>query len=294
MPLIRKSLLGLLVLSLLYALAVAAFPGLSVSQNQNQDNYIKAEQYLYSDSAAARPVTVVGTSLSARLVMDSLPDFNNLAFGGMSASDGLAIVDRRERKPEMLLLETNLYYKTGSADFLEPLFNPVNYSLKKYLVAFRSDKQPIALATSGAIAAVKGLKRSERDSSASGPKKEVLLQQRAFEEQLKAYATLPEQRDVQRELAALKTQIQGLEKQGVKVAFLEVPINAELVNSLRQTYTRRQFRQAFPPERYTYVPVKVWNFKTTDGLHMNRDEASRYSGFLHEWYFSRKKQTLSN
>lgn len=284
---IRKSLLGFLVLSLLYALAMVAFPGLSASQNQNQTNYIKAEQYLYSDSAA-RPVTVVGTSLSARLVMDSLPEFFNLAFGGMSVTDGLAIVSRRDKKPEMLLLETNLYYKAGSASFLEPLFNPVNYQLKKYLTAFRSDKQPIALATSGAIQAVKDLKRSGRGSDVPKTDKEVPLQPRVFEDQRKTYATLPEALTIKRELAALKAQIENLEKQGVKVAFMELPINAELVNSARQKYTRQQFRRIFPPERYRYVPDKVWNFKTTDGLHLSKTEAERYSVFLRAWYQDNK------
>ena len=284
---IYKSLLGFLVLSLFYTLAIVAFPGLSVSQNLSQTNYIKAEQYLYSDSADF-PVTIVGTSLSANLVADSLPEFFNLAFAGMNASDGLAIVSHRNKKPEILLLEMNRYYKASSADFLEPLFNPVNYQLKKYLTAFRSDKQPVALATSGIIEAIKNLKNYNRVTKLPDAIEKAPFQQWMFETYLKEGYTLPDSLGIWRELARLKAQIVALEKQGVKVVFVEIPINAKLVNSPRQKYTRQQFRRAFPPDRYQYVPDKVWNFQTTDGIHFSKAEAQQYSGFLHAWYISQK------
>ncbi len=275
---IGKSLLGFLVLTLLYALAMAAFPGLSVSQNQNQTNYIKAEQYLYSDSAA-RPVVLVGTSLSARLVMDSLPDFYNLAFGGMSVTDGLAIVGRREEKPEMLLIETDLYYKAGSATFLEPLFNPINYQLKKYLTASRSDKQPIALATAGAIAGVKNIKKSTRETDAPKAEKEVSLKQRVFEDQRTVYATLPEAESVARELVRLQQQIGTLEKQGVKIAFVEIPINAELINSVRQKYAGRSFARLFRPTATRTYPIPFGISKPPMGCTWRQVKPSAIRGF---------------
>lgn len=240
---IARSFFCLLALSAIYSLVIAGFPEWSGSQNQKQDNYIKVGKYLYGDPVG-RPVAVVGTSLSARLVTDSLPEFSDLTFGGMSVLEGLAIVEHRQTKPALLLLETNLYYKEGDANFLSPLFNPINYFLKEHLASFRADKQPVSLLTKGTI----GLLKSRKNNAAAETieKKDVPFQESAFAEQRRDYAQLPDTADASRRLADLKKQVTALQQRGVEVAFVEMPINAELVNSIRQQYARRTFRAALP------------------------------------------------
>lgn len=281
---ISKSLLVFGFLCVGYTVLILAKPSLTVSQNQNQTNYIKAEQYLYGDRTNL-PVTVVGTSLSARLLTDSLPGFYNLAFGGMSVSDGLDIIKHTEQKPRILLLETNYFYNQSSARFLEPLFNPVNYYLKKFLFSFRSDKQPIALATSEAILAVKGLREGQSvQKSSQVMNGGATFQQGAFEELKRKYATAPDTIEIRLALENLKKQIITLQSQGVEIIFQELPINPALSISVRQQYARVAFRIAFPPSQYRYVPKQNWNFKTTDGIHMNRTEAIEYTMYLRSWY----------
>lgn len=286
---IGKSLVGFVVLCSTYMLLMHAFPGLTVSQNQNQTNYIKAEQYLYA-SDVAKPVVIVGTSLSARLVADSLPGAYNLAFGGMSVTDGLAIVERSSQKPRLLLIEINLFYKTGSARFLEPLFNPVNYQLKKYFVSLRSDKQPIALATAALIRVLKNAKGHRGQSSGRKAEKDPPFQQQVFSNYLTQYNILPDTTAVTGSLKMLKTAVVALQREGIKIVFLEMPVNEGLIRSPRHQYLSHAFRAAFPSSLYTYVPNQKWNFRTTDGLHMNRMEAQKFTKYLRTWY----QQTYPN
>ena len=145
------------------------------------------------------------------------------------------------------------------------------------------------MATSGVIQSFKNLKNFNRVARLPDATDKAPFQQWMFETYLKEGNTLPDSLSIWRELTRLKAQIAALEKQSVKVVFVEIPINAKLINSPQQKYTRQQFRLAFPPERYQYVPDKVWNFQTTDGIHFSKEEAQQYSGFLHAWYVSRKK-----
>lgn len=279
---IGKALIAFFGLFAAYTGLMVVCPGINVSQNQNQTNYIKAEEYLYS-AHTAHSITVVGTSLSARLIADSLPGFYNLAFGGMSVIDGLTIVEHSTRKPRMLLIETNLFWKSGSARFLEPLFNPVNYYLKKYLLSFRSDKQPIALATAGLIRATRGLKVRKAGASDRVTSKEIPFQQKVFNERVAEYTKLPDSVAVSSGIEMLKTEIAALKKAGVEIVFIEMPINEELTRSTRHQYLSRAFRAAFPTSLYTYVPKRNWGFKTTDGIHLTGREAQAFSGFLRSW-----------
>lgn len=278
---IKKALLLFGFLGIVYTALIAWFPALSASQNQNQSNYIKAEQYLY-ETPASRPVTVVGTSLSARLVMDSLQAFSNLSFGGLSLLDGLAIIAKSRHLPDVILVETNFYWKEGSAVFLEPLFSPVNYYLKKYAPSFRSDRQPLAIAANGMIST---LKKSRRRPSSNVNAEEVpALQEQVFQDLKKEYAGVPDTAKVQTQLRLLKQKIEQLEARGVRIVFFEMPIHPELTHSVRCHYLRTHFRTVFTPARYAYIPSKEWHFQTTDGIHLALSEARTFSRYLQEWY----------
>lgn len=277
---VKKSLLFFLIFFVGYTLLVLQFPGMGVAQNQNQINSLKAETYLY-ESGEYQKVAVVGTSLSARLVMDSLPGFKNLAFSGMSPFEGLAMIIRRPELPEVVFLESNFYWYNESAEFQYTLLNPVNFYLKEFIPSFRSDKQPLAIATQELILF---LKKQRAAKNKVAEEEEPVFQKDVFENTRRDYATLPDSGLAERRARQLKEQIEHLENKGMKVVFFEMPIREELINTVKYQYLKNKFRAFFPESRYSYLPEKSWGFKTTDGIHLTGGESLLFTLYLRKYY----------
>ena len=96
--LIEKSVLCCVMLLIGYSLLLKCLPQLSASQHQWQSNLIKAEKYLYDDHQPAKNA-IVGSSVSERLVMESMPGFENLAFSGLGVLDGLDLLRYKDHLP---------------------------------------------------------------------------------------------------------------------------------------------------------------------------------------------------
>ncbi|HXP49812.1 MAG TPA: hypothetical protein VN922_07665, partial [Bacteroidia bacterium] len=108
---------------------------------QLQENVIKAEKYLYSDSAIKN--VIVGTSLSCGLDQDSVPDIYKLAFSGEGIFEGLDAIEHSKVLPKNVFIEMNVVYRTESPQVKEELFSPFVFYPKKYLVSLRSDREPL-------------------------------------------------------------------------------------------------------------------------------------------------------
>jgi hypothetical protein len=279
---IKRIILLFLVLFGIYELLLRLNPTWSISQNQNQDNFVKAERYLFEERRA-QSITIVGTSLSARLVMDSLPSCYNLSFGGMSLQDGLQIINHGTHRPQVLLLETNFYYKNGSTDFLGSVLNPVNLFLKKHIQAFRADKQPIALLTDKIKRIIKGNKGNKSNSTERVQTNHAPFQERVFQDFIKEYSSSPDTALIETHLLQLKQKLVLLEKGGTRIIFFEMPLNPILQQSVRCRYVSKKIQEYFSPTHYTYLPKKDWQFETTDGIHLKTDEATAFTCFLKDY-----------
>ena len=75
---------------------------MGVLTHQWQDNVNKAQQYVYEKS---RDTVMVGTSLSSRIIADSIPMVTSLSFGGCSVEDGLMIILYKGYTPKFILIE---------------------------------------------------------------------------------------------------------------------------------------------------------------------------------------------
>jgi hypothetical protein len=277
---VKKTLLLFVLLFTLYTLLVLKFPKMGITQNQNQENAVKAEKYLYENSEHAT-VAVVGTSLSARLVMDSLSDFTSLAFSGMSLSEGLSIIIRKPQLPKIVFLETNFYWYNASPEFQNTVLNPVNFYLKEYIPSFRSDRQPLALATHELIRFLKGLRQSEESALEDDPQ---IFQADVFENTLEDYKTIPDSNAVAARAEELKQQIEWLEKEGVKIIFFEMPIHSQLIHTVKYQYLKGKLRSFFPESKYSYVPCQPWEVTTTDGIHLTYRESLQFTLYIRDYY----------
>ena len=102
---IKKSIFVALLLFALWTAFLMLKPNASVSQHVWQENIITTEEYLYDVDFV--PNVILGSSLSERIIIDSLSDFFSLAFGGQSIYDGLEILTQKDKLPKRVFIEIN-------------------------------------------------------------------------------------------------------------------------------------------------------------------------------------------
>lgn len=95
---IKKSILAFVAVFAIHALIVWANLSEGMPTHQWQSNYVKAQTFLYSDDT---DVAMVGTSLSGRIIGDSIPTVNSVSFGGCAVEDGLRIISSKDKFPKI-------------------------------------------------------------------------------------------------------------------------------------------------------------------------------------------------
>lgn len=280
---VKKSFIVAVLLFIFYSIFVAVvIPGRSASQHQWQDNIIKAQKFIYNDTAYYNAV-VIGSSLSCRLVMDSLPQTYNLSFGGQSIYDGLNILSHMDKLPGNIFIEMNFALRNESRDFTAALNSPLLYYPKKLFLSLREDKQPLVLLgtllnnkfESFVLPRLKPLPHTT-EKKASGTNQEMFTTM--LQLQVADYSMLRDEAYINDCFDRLGKSVSRLEKRGVNIVFFEMPVNKELNNLPKATSIRSRFYQQFPVTKYSYIPIPAgMEYKTTDGLHLSKEEALAYT-----------------
>ena len=296
---VKKSLLIALFLLGFYSFLIHfTEPWEDVAQTQWHRNSIQAEKYLFSPQ---KDHIIVGSSLSSRLVKDSLPEsVHNLAFGGQSIYDGLQIIQESSLKPKSVLIEINTIFTRPKPEFIEELFSPLTYRLKSYLPIFRSEYMPFA----NLIPLVIKLKYTifppevthntikvgfppNSPLKKNAKSKDPIYNNLLIKKQ-NSYKVVPDQEEINMFLSLLASYIQELESQGVDVTFFEIPIHPTLCNSTRVQTIREVMYSQFPRNEYTYVLAPdCKDFQTTDGTHLSPESALKYTLFFKKNVLSR-------
>jgi hypothetical protein len=284
---IFKSFLVFISLSVFYAFIIDTFALKGASQNQNQDNLIKAQNYLFEDFDNASNV-IVGTSLSCHLTMDSLVDFYNLSFNGSSIYDGLNIILKSDNKPKVVYIESNFYLKDLSGVFDEQLFSFYSFYSSKFFPIVRYKNQPIGIFNTlfddfGYLVVQKHNLLTEKIRYKFNGKAQNTQNDKLFEDVLKNYTQEYQEKPVQNELdfylLKIKYFVEKLKKMKVKVIFFEMPINTKLVNLNRPKLLRAALKNKFQNERF--LPFdSTFRYQTSDGLHLKNEESVAYTRFF--------------
>ena len=278
---IRKTFFLFIILFGIYALIIALNPGASAAQHQWQENVVKGEKYIYDTGDSMKNV-IVGSSLANRIVGDSLSMFYNLAFSGQSALDGLEIIEHIKKLPKNIFLEMNTVFNAPSKEFLESLFTPLSLNIKKYCIAMRSDKQPLAFI----FPAIQNI-ISKKDKSLN--KFEALpldsMQQKIFDKvlqlQVAKYSHIPTPDSVTKQFLLLKQYVTNFKAKGVNIVFFELPVNKFLIDLPYPKFIRSKFYEYFPADKNNYINIPAnANYTTTDGLHLKDDEAATYTSYF--------------
>ena len=130
-----------MILLLLHALFVYVKP-ISSTQYAWQGNTIKAQQFIYGEPGKN---IIVGSSLSNRLVMDSLQGMINLSFSGQGIFDGLSVLNNNNAMPGTVYIETNIMSTKENENFTSYINSPILNPLKRAIPSLRDEYQPVGI-----------------------------------------------------------------------------------------------------------------------------------------------------
>jgi hypothetical protein len=253
------------------------------SQHQWQDNIIKAQKYIYDENGLHSNV-IVGSSLSCRLIMDSIPQTYNLSFGGQSLFDGLNILTHSEKLPENVFIEINFVIRPEDKSFTSSL-NSVLFYPKKYLLSMRDNKQPIGvigkLISYRIIGRIISHTKAFLNLADENEHNDDDIFPKMLQLQKDNYSIIPSESFLKESFENLKEYIVKLEKKNIKVIFFEMPVNYQLNNLPRANLIRKTFYEYFPKSSYKYISIPEFEkFVTSDGVHLSGDEAKIYTMYL--------------
>lgn len=277
---IRKALLTALILLLLHAVFVYVNP-ISSSQYAWQGNTIKAQHFIYGEHSEN---IIVGSSLSNRLVMDSLQGMINLSFSGQGIFDGLSVLNHNKAVPGTVFIETNIMSRGENVNFTSYVNSPILNPLKRAIPSLRDEYQPIGIFGEIIIRTFKPEASGENldvNNMASQEGGDDTFFQKMLSLQAEDYSVTPDTAALQSSFETLASEVENLEKNGVRVVFFEMPVNETLCDLPEPQMIRDYYRRYFPESRYTYIRVpNCAGYKTTDGAHLGVAEALRFTKFF--------------
>lgn len=274
--LIPAALAAFVAVTALYAWAAEAwFPGGVPSAYQRRANAISVEKWLHGDGDW--PVVLVGSSMGAVLVAPDLPAGSyNLALSSFGARTGLEIVLRSQRRPRVVLVEANVTALSPvDHDLIASAFEPATFRLQQWLPVARHDHQPIALLDESLRRWAEGSKRAS----------DYVMPAALFGQRL---ADLAAQQDgwtaagSGEALEQLARLVRELHDRGIRVVFFEPPMDPRLKDTPQTAGVRRLLRTRFA-DAGEWIAAADWSrYRTSDGLHLTPESATRYARFLAE------------
>lgn len=267
---IKKSIICFLILFIIHALFVKIFPNIGMATNQRQDNILKAQQAFYAEDL---DMAIVGTSLANRIIRDSIPNIQSLAFVGCSVEDGLQILRNRHNVPKYVFVEINLILRGGRKELVNGTTNGIIPRIKEWIPSLREQYEPICILASTIIGTSKmntqaGMAVIDNDrlnSQVEG----LLKDDKPLEEDF-----------VKKRMSEIKSLISELEAKGTKFVFFEMPINYRLTHLKSLDQIREFVRKDFPEDTYDYLTSDTSKYMTTDGQHLDLEGQKKYTQFF--------------
>jgi hypothetical protein len=250
----------------------------SLSLHQWQDNIINAEKFIFDIDSIDN--LIIGSSLAARLQMDSLPNFHNLSLGGQSIFDGLNILKNRNRLPKNVFIETNVILRGENANFKKIVSSPILNLLKANSPIFRSDKQPLVLFKKKVIYKLKGVLEFQENDRTLVTKTDNPIFGEMLALQIEDYSKKIDTIVMNEQFENLKNHVEFLEAKGINVFFFEMPVNHQLVELTKAKYLRYRVNNEFSNNDFITLPKNIKKYKTRDGLHLTSEESKTYTDYF--------------
>jgi hypothetical protein len=250
------------------------------SQNDKSANIISTQNFLYNYSAQemSEDTVIIGTSVSRKLITDSMgKHFISLAFNASNAYDGLELLKLSGKKPACLLVETNYAKNQILPPEIENNLKPLSYYSGKFFKSLQLRNQPTGLLVGWG----KNMMRTRIEKLKNEKMANVSLYQFNLQMNMeKMNESIPDSVLTIR-FIVLRSLIEGFQKNNIKVIFFEVPVNEELQNTTSMVEVRKYFYSYFPKSEFQHIPLPAENnYSYSDGVHLSLQSALSYSIYL--------------
>lgn len=273
---IKKTLISALIFLILHALFVN-ITQISNSQNQWQENIVKAQHFIYTDNDIKN--IIVGSSLSNRLLMDSLKGFYNLSLLGQNIYDGLYILTKKNKIPNYIYLEMNIVLGKENNSFKSSLYSPILYNVRRIIPSLRDEYQPVGQISSIMMSLLNKIQPNSK--LLQTPTINSNIFNKLLDIKINEYSKIPDEKVLIDRFSVIKRYVTELEKKGAQVIFFEMPVNEKLCNLPMASIIREYFYKTFPIDKYKYIPSPdCKSYITRDGIHLGPEEAIKYTRYF--------------
>jgi hypothetical protein len=274
---IKKSLLFALLLVLGYIMLFHIYP-IKTIQDMQFGNIAKAQKFLYE--GIPQNNLIIGSSISEKLIIDSLGDTQSLAFSGLSVFDGLCIIKQADYIPTVLFVEMNVMEKAENRNFTGYFTNPLLDITYKKLPSMRADARPVGYLIKLVNYLSKFLIKPEKKQIESTANTRKELVDNLLRNQQNEYNKINDSSQIRANFVELLRQIEYFEEKGCKIVFFEMPIDRSLRNLHKATFIRKLFMEYFPLNSYHYILQPEYNYESVDGIHLTEHSAIQYTMYL--------------
>lgn len=279
---IRKTLLTTLALLLLYSgfIYVGRNAITRTGQTVEQRNLVKAEDYRY-EAADRYDTLVVGSSMSERLVMDSLGSgCYNLAMAGLSSQAGLQLIEESKHQPQLVYVEANTLLTPIKPGQL-PTGNdtPVWRFIREHLAFTRQKYQPVGVFK----ALLRDLQygKSQFVYLEAGARVDSAFLEKAIIPQLQERQhPLPDSVLTAR-VQAVRQRLDAFRQRGTRIVLFEMPVDPRLQRTPVAQTIQTALLDTFQTPGYPFIIAPATDaYQTTDGVHLTHPECVRYTHYL--------------
>lgn len=242
-------------------------------QYQHQENVISIQHFLYNKNPLKG--IIIGTSLSAKLSVDSMDGVYSLSMAGLSVLDGLHILFLKNDIPPVVFIETNYFFKPESTDFTSQFDSKASNYIKAVLPALQDENQPAGI--------VKHYLRKPEQKTAA-PLNDQALSDDVFVKLLKMQQETyrhPDTALIRKSLHSLQVYVQEIQKRGNRVCFFEMPVHPSLDTLVLSEMVRKDITDKFPDNPYIKNPSGIV-YNTTDGIHLDKVSIWLYSRYFRQ------------
>ena len=263
------------IVSAVYAVMIQYWaPPVRAGQDQQSDNLIAIEHFLYDASPSA---VLVGSSMADRIPLAALgPDIDSLALAGQSPLTGLDIIARSGRTPPRIYVETNNIGQPTDSALVDTVFAGPGYGLKRHVKALRRAYQPVNLAISLLRRAARG-----RDDVYYPRIDDAALHETLVATERAKLGEDPDPAVLARNVAEMKRLVGLMVERGAQIVLFEMPIDPLLETAPAIVAVRRAVHADFPLGHACWsseaAPVGL---PSTDGIHLASDTAAGFGAAL--------------
>jgi hypothetical protein len=233
-----------------------------------------AERYLYGPPFSA---VMVGSSMARRLGYGDdcrlAPNFYNLAIDGAGPLTGLALVQAKREKPRVVIVETDWLQRPLDRELIANATAP-----QLILAGFRQEAKPLGLLKDAFDGRLNAPQPKGLSVKADAPDDDPSTIAASLRSTIPRFgvASAGAIADIEVNAAALRQQVDDLQKQGVRVILTFLPMHPDLENAPAFRTVKATLHRVLPSDRFEWLDIQG-RYHTVDSIHMTSPSGARFT-----------------